>query len=458
MRGTSFGAAMLLALVSVVVPIATASAEPSAGSAHVDRAFGVDGTVALLDWTEVRDLVELPTGDLLVRVARRGTSGAVVAEGIVKLHADGTLDRSFAATSATPGELDLPLDAGVHMLVRADGRIHLDGAVLQYTAAGLPDLTFGNNGRSQFSTGGPDFELADGFVLELNPEPVSLGGLSLQVYSPTGVQDPTRLAFTRLDSNKVIALQRPDGSHLVVAYDSPLAPEPGHLLAIGTDGVLDTSFGGGDGIAALQFAPDTAPGVLFEAALQADGRVVMIFNQAGADPRLRVVRFNPDGSRDTSFGTDGSVVVSAAGGSVVPEPDGRVDLVLHYRFEAPPLDTANPEKTFIVRMLADGTPDRLFNANGLVAGSVTLGELGVSDLSFNARALRLQSGNLLVARTQVLAGGASQAQLVRIGFDAVPVQPPLPPPPAQPQPLAVTGPAQVRLVAPARRLGIVADS
>src|SRR6478609_66337 len=95
MRGTSFGAAMLLALVSVVVPIATASAEPSAGSAHVDRAFGVDGTVALLDWTEVRDLVELPTGDLLVRVARRGTSGAVVAEGIVKLHADGTLDRSF---------------------------------------------------------------------------------------------------------------------------------------------------------------------------------------------------------------------------------------------------------------------------------------------------------------------------------------------------------------------------
>ena len=123
-------------------------------------------------------------------------------------------------------------------------------------------------------------------------------------------------------------------------------------------------FGGGDGIAALQFAPDTAPGVLFEAALQADGRVVMIFNQAGADPRLRVVRFNPDGSRDTSFGTDGSVVVSAAGGSVVPEPDGQVDLVLHYRFEAPPLDTANPEKTFIVRMLADGTPDRLFNANG----------------------------------------------------------------------------------------------
>lgn len=445
-----FGVVVLVIVSCVVNATAPASgAIPTFGFAHVTRDFGLNGISALDHWTEIRDLAEVSDGALLLRVTRRDAFGAAVAEGVVRLRADGSLDPTFAVSGLTPGELTVPLDAGTHLLVRSDGRIHLsDGVVLQYTATGEPDLTFGNNGRGFFSVGGPAFELADGFVLHAAPQQVALGGLGLQVFSPTGAQDLSRLVFTGLETNKIIPLQAPGGAHLVVTYNSPLASEPGHLLAIRPDGSLDTSFGGGDGIAPLQFDPNSAgPGLLFDAALQADGRVVMLFNSGSID-RLRVMRFNSDGSRDASFGVDGNIYVQGCGGgSVVTEPNGRIDLVLWYRFEDPPVNDDDPNKTFVVRLLTNGAIDPTFNVNGSEVGSVTLGELAVSDRSGAARALRLRSGDLVVARTQL--GPTSSLELVRIAFDES----------STPLPVAstITGPAQAGLFAQAHRLGVVAD-
>jgi hypothetical protein len=142
-----------------------------------------------------------------------------------------------------------------------------------------------------------------------------------------------------------------------------------------------------------------------------------------------------------------NVIVPGAGGSVIAEPDGRIDLALWYRFEDPPIAGDSPDKTFVVRLLPNGSVDSLFNASGLSAGSITLGEFGISDHSFNARAVRLRSGDLVFAGTQ-FDGAVSTVRLVRIAFDAVSVPG---------QIVQVNGPAQPALLAYARRLGVVVD-
>jgi len=69
------------------------------------------------------------------------------------------------------------------------------------------------------------------------------------------------------------------------------------------DGSLDTSFG-----AAGKVVNNTTPGGANALALQSDGKIV-IAGQAIPDPakpgRLAVLRYNGDGSLDTSFGTGG---------------------------------------------------------------------------------------------------------------------------------------------------------
>jgi uncharacterized delta-60 repeat protein len=66
------------------------------------------------------------------------------------------------------------------------------------------------------------------------------------------------------------------------------------LVRYTTNATLDPSFGGGDGIAAVD-------GNILDIAIQADGKIVALRNQAF------VTRYNPDGSLDTDFGEGGSV-------------------------------------------------------------------------------------------------------------------------------------------------------
>ena len=90
----------------------------------------------------------------------------------------------------------------------------------------------------------------------------------------------------------------------------------GRILAVGTsyngsasialamylpNGSLDTSFGGGDGMATAQ-PGGSATG--FGAAVQADGKILVA---AQGNNDFRLVRFNTDGSLDTAFGSSGAV-------------------------------------------------------------------------------------------------------------------------------------------------------
>ena len=135
-------------------------------------------------------------------------------------------------------------------------------------------------------------------------------------------------------------------------------------------GSLDSSFGS-SGLAAIDFAHSTD--IAHSVAIQPDGKLVVVgatyTNNDFSTEDFAVVRLLPDGSLDPTFGAGGKVTtdfpgLAAVASSVVIQPDGKI-LVAGGAF---------PEFTFLgdfelVRYDPDGSLDTTFGAGGIVTTS-----------------------------------------------------------------------------------------
>lgn len=114
----------------------------------------------------------------------------------------------------------------------------------------------------------------------------------------------TDLGFS--EQSKYIALQ-PDGKFLVLGESNG---DLG-LVRYNADGTLDTFFGGGDGIVTQNIgSPDLAKDILVQAA---DGKIVVLGATLAGNWVITLSRYNPDGSLDTTFGTNGITQTAHAG-------------------------------------------------------------------------------------------------------------------------------------------------
>jgi uncharacterized delta-60 repeat protein len=137
------------------------------------------------------------------------------------------------------------------------------------------------------------------------------------------------------------------------------------ILQHNPDGSLDTTFDG-DGIAITDFhgGRDEALGL----ARQADGKLVaagMITDPIAGSTDFGLVRYNTNGSVDTSFGSSGIVTTDFAGGTdlaldVVVQSDGKIVAAGAAAPTATGLDFA------LVRYNSDGSLDSTFGSGGLV--------------------------------------------------------------------------------------------
>ncbi len=133
--------------------------------------------------------------------------------------------------------------------------------------------------------------------------------------------------------------------------------------------VPDASFGsGGVVITDIGGINDGASKV----ALQSDGKIVVGgFNNNGFPAcDFSIVRYNTDGTLDTSFGTNGIVVTDIGGnmdygGSVTIQSDGKIVLV------GKSIDTSSQCKVAVLRYNQDGSLDNSFSVDG-----ITLTDLG----------------------------------------------------------------------------------
>ena len=198
-------------------------------------------------------------------------------------------------------------------------------------------------------------------------------------YNPTGTLD---ISFGA--NGKVIAPIGGSGGGVYVGQNIALQPD-GKILAVGhiffpggssfavnrynPDGSLDASFGTGGTV--LTSGVNGA----YDVAVQPDGKIIVIGSAfvSGQDNNFAVVRYNPDGSLDNSFGTGGKVITPVGNGNVVDQayavalqPDGRIVVVGTSLFRG-----VSGYDLALVRYNANGSLDSGFGANGKIIHSIT---------------------------------------------------------------------------------------
>ncbi len=203
----------------------------------------------------------------------------------------------------------------------------------------------------------------------------------------TGGVTSTSLGIT-INYAKTLVIQ-PDGKIVtagVADYNSHFGSNHG-LVRYNKNGTLDTSFGT-SGSVVYDIAPleVDAPEAI---ALQTDGKIITV-GDAGFQ-NYCVVRYNEDGSLDSNFGSNGVIISEiistgyTVANSVIVQPDGKI-LVSGF-FNNKENDWYD---VFLVRYNSDGTLDRRFG----IMGKVIIGS--ASNAEFANSIILQDGGNILV--------------------------------------------------------------
>jgi uncharacterized delta-60 repeat protein len=177
-----------------------------------------------------------------------------------------------------------------------------------------------------------------------------------------GTGGPVTMGLGSSNASWAQVAVQPDGQIVVfTGYNAGLAAPPDRvtpsydeLLRFNADGSLDTTFGT-DGV--VQLPEDASPGVM---AMAPDGQ---IYVGTTVNSVATVYRFNPDGTPDTTYGVGGAATVDIGGTSLTVDQltltsDGKVVIA----------GTGGPAWTaeyLVARLNSNGTPDTTFNETGL---------------------------------------------------------------------------------------------
>ncbi|MFN9753578.1 MAG: Ig-like domain-containing protein, partial [Planctomycetota bacterium] len=173
---------------------------------------------------------------------------------------------------------------------------------------------------------------------------------------------------TGADQGRSLTVQ-PDGKILVGGYATIGTNIDFAVARYNPDGSLDTSFGSG-GVVTTPIGTGTDSGRSIT--LQADGKILVGgLSNNGSNDDFALIRYNVDGSLDTSFGTGGKVTTAVGtstdqGRSVTVQPDGKI-LVGGYSLVGGVDDFA------LVRYNANGSLDTSFGTGGKLTTAIGSG-------------------------------------------------------------------------------------
>jgi uncharacterized delta-60 repeat protein len=325
-----------------------------------DPSFGAGGRVvtALSPFNEAALAVAVQPDGKMVVAGYTYASGAGTADFLVARYlADGRLDTSFGGTGSVLIDFAGSDDRAVALALRPDGRIVVGGSAavsgrLKFAAAQLLqngdlDATFGANGITYVSIDSFAHDFPQGMALQADGAIILAG-----------------------------KRQRDDGTTSLV------------LVRLTANGMADASFG--DAGIVIDPSPYSLNGAN-AAVVQPDGNIVIGGHQRQIKDDCMLRRYHPDGTVDTSFGSNGTVVVSASCSFVYAlalQPNGKIVGV--GAFNTSFLGFADLP---VLRLNPDGSADASFGSNGLRLFSPgTMNDAGVGV------ALR-QSGRIVIGGT-----------------------------------------------------------
>jgi uncharacterized delta-60 repeat protein len=266
-------------------------------------------------------------------------------------------------------------------------------------APGDLDPSFGSGGKATLNPGGGEDGAGD-VAIQPDGKIVVAGWdsdddeLVLARYLTNGTLDTSfgggdGIASTDLLSYGAIALT-PDGSIMVASGDGDFI-----LARFTSAGALDTSFGGGDGIVQIGFSGNDYASDIIR---QSDGKL-LVSGEGGPAEDFALARFNADGTLDTSFGGGDGKVTTDFGSydwtsGLALQQDGKIVAVGGTLFGGVP---ANESDFAVARYQPDGSLDTGFSGDG----KATLGFDGFDSAS---SAAIQPNGKIVVGGTGVLAG------------------------------------------------------
>jgi uncharacterized delta-60 repeat protein len=180
---------------------------------------------------------------------------------------------------------------------------------------------------------------------------------------------------TGTDDGYAVAIQ-PDGKIVVAGRSNNGSDYDFAVVRYNLDGSLDTSFDG-DGIATTPVG--TAMDEAYAIAIQSDGKIVVAGRaRIGTGNDFAVVRYNSNGSLDTSFDGDGKVTSDFGGGqdeaySLAIQTDGRIVVAGRARM-------AGNYEFALARYNSDGSLDTTFDSDGRVTTPIGPGTAEVRSL------------------------------------------------------------------------------
>jgi len=376
-----------------VISILLSAALPSwAGPGDLDPTFGNGGLVTQSELSDLQTLVLQPDG----KVVGIGTASAGGLT-LIRYNTDGSLDATFG----NGGLVTAPrIGAGMRLVLQPDGKLvgggfwwhddlHIHFALARFNTDGSLDATFGNGG---VATASSTYEADNLYALVLQPDgKLIAAGSSDFLQTPLG--EPAffkeLMALARFNADGTLDESFGTGGWVTKQladwdYGMSAAVQPDAKVVVGgiscedkdplpsscrwvvlryeSDGQPDTTFGR-RGVA--DASPGPVGGGLDVLQLRPDGKIAAVGSALGDENGFALVRFNTDGSLDTSFGNagvaragrhfgdqtmiqraDGSLLV---GGHTWPEVfDGTADFALMSFTEA-------------------GTVDEQFGTNGVAS-------------------------------------------------------------------------------------------
>ncbi|MCW5961856.1 MAG: VCBS repeat-containing protein [Pyrinomonadaceae bacterium] len=357
---------------------------------ELDPGFGHVGfkTISFTNGLDrARAILRQPDGKIVLVGNRNDESGSAIT--LVRFNPDGTLDSSFGTGGSV---LDENGQANAAVL-QPDGKIVVTGKISSITGTFFAVIRYNPNGTldSTFATGGKLTDTVNflGNSIAVQPDgKIVVGGtgkgstifddFAAARINSNGTYDTSfdgdGKAFTNVgeqsanDGNDIgtsVAIQT-DGK-IVIGGIAPFTAT-GRDFAIvryNVDGSLDTSFDG-DGIFHTSLAGASQMEILRSIELDGFGRIIAVgsASEAVAESSFALIRLNSDGNLDTTFSGDGKLLIKTRGNTF----EEANDVVIHAGNKILIAGSSGYSAVdlALVRFNDDGSLDNSFGSGGVV--------------------------------------------------------------------------------------------
>jgi uncharacterized delta-60 repeat protein len=321
----------------------------------LDSTFDFDGkvTTPILDSIHFANALTLqPDGKILIAgVSNFG--GGTKKFALLRYLTNGSLDTTFDNDGMVTSMIGLYFDVGTCIAVQTNGKILVGGfsfdgvknnfALLRFNSDGSLDTSFDMDGKVTTNMGGID-DYARAIAIQNDGKIVLVGNIengtntdiAIARYKTNGSLDSTFDSDGKVitsignsfDIGYATSIQN-DGKIVVAGLSENIPTSSFAVVRYNTNGSLDTSFDG-DGIVTTAIGNSTAWASAM--AIQPDGKILAVgFAKViiSYQNDFALVRYNTNGSLDNSFDTDGIVTTNFSnhvdqGNSVALQTDGKV--------------------------------------------------------------------------------------------------------------------------------------